>query len=604
MPRRRFAGTLLRATAAVLVTATLATLAVAIDIAVDEVAGGGPVVDAAPAEQFLRGPGPLGGITVLGDSVLLGSLLTNPTLAEQLSAQGWGPVRMRAGEGYRTGHNGATPASMDVGSWITTWRAQGWDPVDIVVNLGANDSGFCVRNDVACARASIEHLLDVIGPGHRIWWPKITRFYTYIDQQNTWNAALDQIAAERDDVWTWDWPTEMRTGGYSSPDLTHLSADGYRKRSAVMAREITADLARGARTGADAALPADAGAPSTFVPLPPQRVLDTRAGGAVRRPAGSTVTIDMTPYVPLAASAVAVSVTTDQSDAPGFLTASPCDRPRAEVSNVNHTAGGVRGAMAVVPLSADGTLCVFTQAAGHVIVDLQGAFVPGDAGAGFEPVQPAQRLLDTRNTGRAEIQSIPVPAGSAAVAVNLTATNVSSAGWLKAYPCGELPPEVSNVNYFPGETVASLAFVPVSPEGTICVQSYVPADVIVDITGRFVDGAGLRFVPVTPTRVLDTRTGLGGWSPIHGAGQTFDTRVVPDGALAVTGTVTLVSPLRPSVVKAFACGPEPATSSVNAIAGAVMANATTVGVSSTGRLCLAGLAAANTLVDVTGWWLA
>ena len=58
-----------------------------------------PVAEAAPAEQFITAPGPLGPITVLGDSVLLGSLLYSPTLAEQLHQRGWGPVRMRAGEG-------------------------------------------------------------------------------------------------------------------------------------------------------------------------------------------------------------------------------------------------------------------------------------------------------------------------------------------------------------------------------------------------------------------------------------------------------------------------------------------------------------------------
>lgn len=560
------------------------------------------VAQAAPTEQFVAAPGPLGPITVFGDSVMLGGLITSPTIGAQLSAQGWGPIRSRAGEGYSTGAFNSN-TTWKATYWLEAWRREGWDPADLLINLGANDSGICGTN-VQCARDAILHLVNAIGPGHRIWWPKITRFYTYAAQQNAWNTALDQIDAERDDFWTWDWPTEMRTGGYTSPDMTHLGADSYRKRSVVMAREVTADLARGARTGSDAALPATPGSPSTFEPLPPERVLDTRAGGAPRRLAGSTITVDMTPHVPAGSSAVAVGLTTDQSDAAGFLTAYPCDRDRPAVSNVNHTAGGARGAMAVVPLSATGTLCVFTQAAGHVIVDLQGAFVPGSTGAGFEPVQPSQRLVDTRETGRAETLTIPVPAGSAAVAVNLTATNVSAPGWLKAFPCGQTPPEVSNVNYFPGETVASLAFVPASPAGTICVQSYVPADVIVDITGRFVDGGGLRFVPATPTRVLDTRSGLGGWSPIHGSGQTFDTRVVPNGALAVTGTVTLVAPMRPSVVKAYPCGPEPTTSSVNAITGAVMANATTVGVSSSGRLCFTGLSAANTLFDVTGWWVA
>ena len=42
------------------------------------------------------------------------------------------------------------------------------------INLGANDSGIC-RGDVACAKAAILHLVDAIGPGHRIWWPKTER---------------------------------------------------------------------------------------------------------------------------------------------------------------------------------------------------------------------------------------------------------------------------------------------------------------------------------------------------------------------------------------------------------------------------------------------
>jgi hypothetical protein len=273
------------------------------------------------------------------------------------------------------------------------------------------------------------------------------------------------------------------------------------------------------------------------------------------------------------------------------------------VSNVNYSAGMPRGAMGVVPLSADGRLCVYTRARGHVIIDLQGAFVPGGTGVGFAPLEPSERLLDTRETGRASIVEIDVPDGAAAVAVNLTATNVARPGWLKAYPCGGSPPEVSNVNYFPGETVASLAFVPVSAAGTICVQTLVPADIVVDITGVFAESAPLRFVPARPTRVLDTRSGLGGWAPIHGAGQTFETRVVPAGAVAVTGTITIVAPLRPGWLKAYSCGVQPPTSSVNSIAETVMANAATLGVSDDGRLCITTLSATNTLFDVTGWWV-
>lgn len=564
--------------------------------------GGAPVADAAPAERFITAPGPLGPITVIGDSVLLGSLLTSPTLADTLAGRGWGPVRMRAGEGYSTGIFNVD-STFKVSNWIRNWRSQGWDPVDVVVNLGANDSGFCM-SDTNCAYSAIMFLVDAIGPGHRIWWPKITRFYTHEAQQNAWNQALDRVDQERGDFWTWDWPFEMAHGGYSSPDQTHLSGDGYRKRSWVMAREITADLAFARHVGGDAPLAPVIGAPAEFVPLPPARVLDTRTAGGAPVAGGTSIDIDMTPYVPAGTTSVAVNLTTDQSTTPGFLTGYPCDRPRQEVSNVNHAAGVARGALAVVPLSASGHLCVYTRATGHVIVDLQGAFVP-DApdGVRFTPLATPTRLLDTRGTGRAPIVVVDVPDGAEAVAVNVTATEVTSPGWLKAFPCGGTPPEVSNVNYLPGDTVASAAFVPVAADGTICVESLNPVDVVVDLTGVFAAAGELRFVPSDPTRMLDTRAGTGGWVLYQGAGQVIDVGVVPPEARAVTGTITLVAPLRPGWLKAFPCGTEPPTSTVNAGTETVFANAVTVGVDPGGRMCVKALTATHTLFDVTGWWV-
>ena len=69
----------------------------------------------------------------------------SPTLADNSIDRGWGPVRMRAGEGYSTGAFN-TNSTWKVSNWITTWRSQGWDPVDLVINLGANDSGLCGAN--------------------------------------------------------------------------------------------------------------------------------------------------------------------------------------------------------------------------------------------------------------------------------------------------------------------------------------------------------------------------------------------------------------------------------------------------------------------------
>jgi hypothetical protein len=126
--------------------------------------------------------------------------------------------------------------------------------------------------------------------------------------------------------------------------------------------------------------------------------------------------------------------------------------------------------------------------------------------------------------------------------------------------------------------------------------------VIVDLTGTFGDD-GLSFVPVRPTRMLDTRNAIGGWSPIHGSGETLDVRVAPADAEAVTGTLTIVGPIRAGYLTAFGCGPTPATSSVNADAGRALANSLTTGVSDSGRLCVYSDPAGHSLFDVTGWWV-
>ena len=269
-----------------------------------------------------------------------------------------------------------------------------------------------------------------------------------------------------------------------------------------------------------------------------------------------------------------------------------------------------RGALAIVPLPADGRLCIYSHATSHVIVDLQGAFVPSDAEADpdvdtvrFTPLATPQRLLDTRQSGRVAVTEVNVPANATAVAVNLTATQASAPGWLKAFACGGDEPFVSNVNYLPGESVAGAAIVPVSAGGTICVRSSEPADVIVDITGSFTSDGELRFVPADPTRVLDTRNAIGGWSPIQGGDQVIDVRAVPAGARAVTGTLTIVAPLRDGWLAAYGCGDRPPTSSVNSSRDQVMANAVTTGVDADGRICvLTSATATHSLLDVTGWW--
>jgi len=70
------------------------------------------------------------------------------------------------------------------------------------------------------------------------------------------------------------------------------------------------------------------------------------------------------------------------------------------------------------------------------------------------------------------------------------------------YPCGTARPTASNLNVRPGGNRANLVIVAPGIDGTVCVFSSAPTDVVVDVFG-WMRGA---FVGLTPTRLLDTRS--------------------------------------------------------------------------------------------------
>jgi secreted trypsin-like serine protease len=90
----------------------------------------------------------------------------------------------------------------------------------------------------------------------------------------------------------------------------------------------------------------------------------------------------------------------------------------------------------------------------------------------------ADDVVEVQVTGRPGMPS----SGVGAVVVNLTSTGTLSRGFLTAFPCGEVP-GVSSLNTVPGRAVASMAVVPVSPAGSICVYSPTATHVIVDLLG-------------------------------------------------------------------------------------------------------------------------
>jgi hypothetical protein len=554
-------------------------------------------------------PGPRGAIAVVGDSVMLGSAYEpplvpgwGPSLAQLLADRGWGPVKMAAGVGFQAGKMVAGNPGANMSLWLTTMRSQGFDPPVIVASMGPNDILACGGN-VDCAVDDIRGFMDTAGLDHEVWWALQTMQRP--EMQQAWNQALQIVAAERPNLTLWDWPTALASSGIQiSADHTHLPGPAqYNARSALIADDVTTRMAPSRHVGVEVPPPVG-GASYTYLPANPVRLIDTRETGG-RLAAGGTLTVDMSVLAPTVvgsdAAAVAINVTAAGPGAAGYLTVWPCGAGRPLASSVNFLAGQARGAQATSLLGAGRTLCVFSNVATDVVVDLQGVFVP-TGGLLFDPITP-DRKLDTRVTGRASQHVIQAPPGAAAVAATLTVTEAGNPGFLAAYPCSGTIPAVSNVNWQPGETVAGAVFVPVAADGTFCVFTNTPADVIVDVTGVFGSASDLRFTPVAPTRMVDTRDGTGGWRGHQGVGQTIQIGAAPDSAMAVTGTITMIDPALAGYLTGTICGqPAGATSSVNGARSSVMANSLTVGLSPGGDLCITSLVASHTLFDTTGWW--
>ena len=81
---------------------------------------------------------------------------------------------------------------------------------------------------------------------------------------------------------------------------------------------------------------------------------------------------------------------------------------------------------------------------------------------------------------------IGVPVGADAVAINVTVTGTQAPGFVSVYPCAatsDTPPNVSNVNYVAGATVANSAVVPLSTDGYLCVKAVGATHALVDVAG-------------------------------------------------------------------------------------------------------------------------
>ncbi len=116
--------------------------------------------------------------------------------------------------------------------------------------------------------------------------------------------------------------------------------------------------------------------------------------------------------------------------------------------------------------------------------------------------------------------------------------------------------------------------------------------------------AASGFTPITPTRVVDTRTGLGAVRFEAGSVQTIDlSTIAPAGATAVSLNVTATEPTASTYVTVWPTGaPRPGTSNLNVIAGQTRPNAVMVGLGAGRSVSLYNnTGSVQLIVDVMGW---
>lgn len=150
---------------------------------------------------------------------------------------------------------------------------------------------------------------------------------------------------------------------------------------------IAAGLAAAIATGAGliGAVGASNSTPTTFVPITPCRLTDTRAGanqtGPRATPLNATETLSIAVWgsnghcvIPSTAAGVVANVTIVNGTAKSFLTVFPSDAPQPTASNLNWLAGSPATPNQVtVGLSATGALSVFNSLGkADLIIDLVG----------------------------------------------------------------------------------------------------------------------------------------------------------------------------------------------------------------------------------------
>ncbi len=343
--------------------------------------------------------------------------------------------------------------------------------------------------------------------------------------------------------------------------------------------------------------------------------------------------------------AVTANVTVTGAQGSGYVTVYPGDSERPQTSNVNYVFGRDVANAAILKLGTEGRIKVFNLGApAHVLIDVSGVFSTAFdtySGSGFVPISPS-RVIDSRtdpltyypnyqrNLLRAGERFPPVGCGQyrfvnpttvidsnvavSGLVMNVTAVDVTGSGYVSVLDGTVqtgVEPATSTLNFVDGDTRANLAFSGAFPSirNSDSGGGWLVADLAGYFKLRYDNAPSAGFIATEPTRVLDSRMGVGfsnrvgdvRFFPLNPPSQIERSKVV---AVAINLTVT--EPFAPGFLTAFPHGePRPNASNLNFKTGETVANLAIVKVGPNMTIDFSTSAGTpNLLGDVVGYFVA
>lgn len=364
-----------------------------------------------------------------------------------------------------------------------------------------------------------------------------------------------------------------------------------------------------------------------FTPVPPLRLLDTRTAGGRAVAAGTSVSVPLG-AVPAGATAVVLNVTAVQPDRAGHLTVYPGPGPVPLAANLNAVPGLNQPNLVTVAVGpARSVRIAATGMSSHVVADLSGYYSPGGA-TGYVPVAPT-RLFDLRQAtgptrgqrlGAGAVVDVPVrgragvPADALAVVMNVTGVAPTAGTHVTVFPSpvgGGPTPVAANLNLYPGRDQPNLVTVAIGGAGSVRFYNNGGGTFLVaDVQGYYSATGDHGFVPLAPTRLVDTRRAVGLPGPlVAGVPQTLQVTGragVPEDARAAVLNVAAVAPDARTVVQAFPYEPggtAPLVATMNPVPGRNESNLAVLTLGSGGSVTvLSRFATMHLVVDVGGYF--